>query len=117
MTTQSKPISIQEYVGLGVVSAGALVGASFPLGVYMLLRDASQDVKLVLVGGSVFGLFAILYRLIESRVQISKERSEAYRDAVMIARELYRPIASPEDPIKFVPTANQLEEQLWGKLT
>jgi hypothetical protein len=86
--------TMKDYFGLGVITASAAIGLSIPLFVYMLLEGASQEVRLVLIGGLVFGTFAIVYRLIESRVQISKERAEAYRDAVAIARELYRPLSN-----------------------
>jgi hypothetical protein len=81
---------MKDYFGLGVITASAAIGLSIPLFVYMLLEGASQEVRLVLIGGLVFGTFAIVYRLIESRVQISKERAEAYREAVNIAGGLYR---------------------------
>jgi ABC-type proline/glycine betaine transport system permease subunit len=78
----------RQYIAMGVISIGVTVGASVPLGVYMLLKDASNDVRLVLAGGLVFGLFAVTYRLIESRVQIAQQRAATYREAVQIARQL-----------------------------
>jgi hypothetical protein len=81
---------MKDYFGLAVITASAAVGLSIPLFVYMLLSGASQEVRLVLIGGLVFGSFAIVSRLIDSRVQISKERAEAYREAVNIAGSLYR---------------------------
>lgn len=117
-TNEKQPVfTPQDYLGMGVVATGCMVGASMPIGVYMLLRDASQDVKMVLAGGAVFGAFAIVYRLIESKVQIAKEKTEAYRDAVQIARELYRPTAMgpAADGIKFIDKAADFERQVWGE--
>lgn len=112
METGNSEPTIQQYLALGIVAAGL----SVPLGVYMLLRDASNDVRLVLAGGIVFGGFAILYRLIESRVQIAKERAEAYRDAVAIARELYRAQMPPVDGgPRFLASAAEFERQVWGE--
>ena len=104
-----------EYLGLGAIATGCMIGAAVPLGVYMLLRDASNDVRMVLAGGAVFGTFAIVYRLIESKVQISKERSEAYRDAVQIARELYRPAIPQDNGPRFIESAAQFERQVFGE--
>ena len=118
MTAKSDTFTPQDYLGMGVVAASCLIGATCPVGVYMLLKDASQDVRMVLAGGAVFGTFAIVYRLIESKVQIAKEKTEAYRDAVQIARELYRPMlgpAAPEPGIKFMDKAAEFEKQVWGE--
>lgn len=107
-----------DYLGFGVIATGCMVGASVPVGVYMLLKDASQDVKMVLAGGVVFSAFALISRLIESKVQISKERSEAYRDAVQIARDLYRPAALVEPDRggpRFIESAAQFERQVFGE--
>lgn len=115
-TTVKDGLNPSDYLGLGVIATGCMVGASVPVGVYMLLKDAGQDVRMVLAGGAVFGTFAIVYRLIESKVQIAKERSEAYRDAVQIARELYRP-AIPQDngSPRFIESAAQFERQVFGE--
>ena len=106
---EQRPPSMYEYLALAI----AVAGLSVPLAVYMLLKDASNDVKLVLVGGVCFGLFAILYRLIESRVQISKEKAEAYRDAVAIARDVYRDRGSQAapSPIAYIPDFERMLEK------
>jgi len=115
MNATKETFTPQDYLGMGVVAASCLIGATCPVGVYMLLKDASQDVRMVLAGGAVFGTFAIVYRLIESKVQISKERSEAYRDAVQIARELYRPAIPQDNGPRFIESAAQFERQVFGE--
>lgn len=115
MENQSERNS-QINLGLGL-GLGLPVGISLPLGVYLVLKDASQDVKMVLVGGIICLGFAVLLRYIESRVQIAKERAEAYRDAVSVARDLSaRQLAALQSGgLSVAYTGEEIEELFNGR--